>query len=111
MAYDHLYNGGTLTLEFEGAPLRVFFPRENVVLTADREGNVLLHSPDGTLIRKDQAVRKDRLFGQVTCSVIGEGIRLRFDVLNWTDHYPHCDGEYDRWTCTVADSTELTVPV
>ena len=26
-----------------------------------------------------------------------DGIRFQFPEYPWTDHYPHCDGESDRW--------------
>ena len=37
----------------------------------------------------------------LACKVEDDKIYLRFPIYSWTDHYPHCDGESDRWDARV----------
>ena len=37
-------------------------------------------------------------YGRVWCFVEDGKICVKLPVYNWIDHYPDCDGEYDRWS-------------
>lgn len=40
----------------------------------------------------------DEKFSEVKCIAEGNQIKLGFPQYSYKDHYPNCDGEYDRWT-------------
>ena len=37
-------------------------------------------------------------YGEIRCSSDGKQITVLLPVYWWSDSYPDCDGEYDRWT-------------
>ena len=37
------------------------------------------------------------IYMDVTCHVENGQIVLKMPIYRWIDHYPHCDGENDRW--------------
>lgn len=36
-------------------------------------------------------------------------IKLEFPIYKWIDHYPHCDGEHDRWEQQIIGYRELAL--
>lgn len=50
----------------------------------------------------------DEKFSEVKCMAESGIINLGFPRYTYKDNYPHCDGEHDRWTKTVAGYTFLS---
>ena len=42
----------------------------------------------------------------VTVTTEPDGIRFRLPEYDWCDHFPHCDGESDRWSATITGIRE-----
>lgn len=116
MNYDYIFNDNSLyEVEFEidyenDKPITVFFEKENITLTADKHGNAVFNTADGTEIKKDKA-QADRFFLSIYCSVKDGVINVRFPVTETIDHYPNCDGEYDRYFTKVIDNIVITCNV
>lgn len=90
--------------------ITVFFENENIVLTADAHGNAVFSNTDGTELFKDKA-SSDRLFSFIYCTINKGTINVRFPVTETIDHYPDCDGEYDRYSVRIVDNIIITYPV
>ncbi|MBR2716040.1 MAG: hypothetical protein IKB73_07550 [Ruminococcus sp.] len=117
MNYDHVFDSSKTTCEtkFElghnrSEALTVFFQKENIVLKADANGNALFLNSDGDEISREKA-QSDRLFGSVYCSVKDDSIIVNFPVTKTIDHYPHCDGEYDRYSEIIVDNIIISCPL
>ena len=117
MSYDHIFDSSNHTYEVEfkidrenDKPLTVLFEKENIVLVADSHGNATFMSTDNTIIKEDKAL-SDRFFSRIYCVVNNNKISVRFPVIETIDHYPDCDGEYDRYSERIIDSIIITCPV
>ncbi len=117
MKYDHIFdsNGRIYETEFEidyqnDKPTTILFEKENVVFTADAHGNATFMTLDGKEIRKDKAEGKG-YFSSIYCLVKDNTITVRFPIKKTVDHYPNCDGEYDRWSEVIVDNILITCPV
>ncbi|MBQ7134121.1 MAG: hypothetical protein IJO20_06455 [Ruminococcus sp.] len=117
MKYDYIYDSSKSVYEksFEidsenKKSLTVFFEKEGIVLTADTFGNAVFEKEDGEKIKEDKA-QSDRLFSSIYCSVKSGEICVRFPVTETVDHYPNCDGEYDRYSVKIVDNIIITCPV
>jgi len=105
MKYDHTFDSGRTKYEKEFeidlerfSPLTVFFQNEGVVLQADRHGCAIFLDEDGNELYRERATHDNGYFGEVLCCVSGSAISVCFPTVEWIDHYPNCDGEYDRWS-------------
>lgn len=117
MEYNHIFDSSKNNYEakFEinyenDAPITVFFENENIVLTADEHGNATFMNSDGIEIKKEKA-DTDRLFSKIYCSIKENLITVRFPVTKTIDHYPNCDGEYDRYSEVIVDNILITCPI
>lgn len=117
MIYENIYDSSKSVYEKEfeidhenDKSLTVFFEKEGVTLVADAHGNAVFTDEDGNEIKKDKAL-SDRLFGSIYCSVKDDAICVRFPVTETVDHYPNCDGEYDRYSVKIVDNIIVTCPV
>lgn len=116
MNYDHIFDSSKSgETEFKinhknNEMLTVLFKEENIVLKADVHGNAVFESLDGTQLKKDKA-QSDRLFSKLYCSVKDKTLTVRFPVTKTVDHYPNCDGEYDRYSEIIVDNIYITCPV
>lgn len=115
MQYDHIYNSAERTIEGEvtfdyekDIPVTVLFEKENVVLKADAHGNAVFYDLEGQELHKDKANGKNNFFSRVYFCVKSDGICVRFPIIEWIDHYPNCDGEYDRWSERIVDNVYIT---
>ncbi len=104
MKYDHIFNSTLQTEEAaftfdkeNNAPICVFFENENISLKADHLGNAVFFNNDGEEILSAKTEYRHR-FQLFACKVTQNDIILRFPTTIEIDHYPHCDGEYDRWS-------------
>ncbi len=117
MKYDYVFDSSKSVYEskFEidrdkSDDITVFFENEDIVLTADIHGNAVFSNTDGTELFKDKA-NSDRFFSFIYCTVKDSTINVRFPVTETIDHYPDCDGEYDRYSVKVVDNIIITCPV
>ena len=87
-------------------PTSVFFKRENVTLFVDALGHIeFFDAEKNSLGFVERPVGKDpsayahsAQYGEVRCASDGKSITVFLPVYWWSDSYPHCDGESDRWT-------------
>ena len=109
MDYNYIYNSSKMFGELECpmkrerydspvVPYYVLFSQEGVCLKADADGNAVFCDSDGTELYRAQADGKGRYFTKFYCSVKGGEISVRFPIVEEIDHYPNCDGEYDRYS-------------
>lgn len=118
MQYDHIYNSAERTMEGQAMidyekeiPVTVLFEKENIILKADALGNAIFYDLADQELHRDKAEGKYKYFSRVYFSVNKNGICVRFPIIEWIDHYPNCDGEYDRWSERIVDNVYITYPV
>ncbi len=111
MNYDYIYDSSIRNLEVEVkidyenlVPVTVLFEKENITLTADALGNAVFQNAEGDEIFKDKAEGKKRYFSSIYVSVKDSKICVRFPITETIDHYPNCDGEYDRYSERIVDN-------
>lgn len=84
----------------------ILFINEKIIVKIEsRKGEILFCDEQDTILlsAKTELPRSgDEKFSQVQCTVLGDEIKLGFPEYTYVDNYPHCDGEYDRWTKTVS---------
>ena len=109
--YDSHTTSGEKEYRFECKTCGVLFVQEDIVLTADADGNAVLCNSDGTELFRDKADGQGRYFSSFYCTVKDGVIRVRFPIQDVIDHYPNCDGEYDRYSYITKDNVvfEYTV--
>ena len=86
-------------------PTKVHFVREHSAVYVDSLGHIeFFDEKDTSLGAVDLPVHKDpseyghtAQYGNAECSADGRTITVHLPVYGWTDNYPHCDGESDRW--------------
>ncbi len=79
-------------------PYYVHFPQEGVYLEADADGNAVFYNLAGVELFRDKADGKGSYFSAFHCKVKDGEISVRFPIQEEIDHYPNCDGEYDRYS-------------
>ena len=87
----------------------ILFEREGIVLHADRDGNATFCDLDGNVICRDRA-ESTKCFSRVRARVHEGCAVAEFLATKWIDHYPHCDGEYDRWSEVILDTVTICCP-
>ncbi len=114
MQYDYIYNSSNCASEVEVKidyekliPVSVLFEKENIVLSADTFGNAVFQNAEGKEILKDKANGDKRYFSKIYVSVKGAEICVRFPITETIDHYPNCDGEYDRYSERIVDNINI----
>ena len=85
----------------------VFFAKENVCLEVDACGNAIFTDANGTEIYRDKADGQGRYFFEACCKVKDGVISVRFPIQEVVDHYPNCDGEYDRYSYITRDNVVI----
>lgn len=68
------------------------------------KGQLRIYTPEGKLL--DTIPAKPMTSGRgcymdVSVTNTDTGVLFRLPEYDWTDHYPHCDGESDRWTTVI----------
>lgn len=118
MQYDHVYDSDVRRWEAEYSidrerdlPVTVLFQQEQLLLTVDTHGNAVFCRPDGTELHRAKADGRQRRFSSIYCSVTGGAPSVRFPIKETVDHYPDCDGEYDRWSEVIVDNVVITCPL
>ncbi len=118
MNYNSIYDSSKISGEKEYSikrehydspilPYYVLFQQENVYLEADADGNAILYNLEGVELFRDKADRQDRYFSSFYCNVKDNVICIRFPIQEIIDHYPDCDGEYDRYSYITRDNVIL----
>ena len=109
MNYNYTYDSSRMFGELECAikrerydspvvPYLVLFSQEGVYLEADADGNAVLYNLDGAELFREKANGQGWYFSSFYCSVKNGEISVRFPIQEEIDHYPNCDGEYDRYS-------------
>lgn len=80
----------------------ILFEEENVLASIECTGEIKFRKPDDFSVLASATMPKQEggrgIYMDVTCSRDGGHIVLQMPIYSWTDHYPNCDGESDRWT-------------
>jgi hypothetical protein len=103
MKYDFIYDSSNMSdernLEFKSfISLHILFEKENICLEVDVYGNAIFTDVNGIELYRDKANGQGRYFYEVYCSVKDGAVSVRFPIQEVIDHYPNCDGEYDRYS-------------
>jgi len=114
MNYNHVYDSRTNMYEVEyqidldsDTPLKIEFTAEKVILEIDRNGNAVFCDAEGIELYREKAVGPERYFSKVFCMAYKGRICVRFPITELVDHYPNCDGEYDRWSERTVDNVNI----
>jgi len=86
-------------------PTIVSFPREHVQVSMDALGHIAVSDENGNpLAAIELPVSKDpskyghtAQYGNMRCAADGSTVTVFLPVYYWSDNYPYCDGESDRW--------------
>lgn len=105
---DNCPNGEIVNLASGYTSLtKIEFINENVTVNIEaKTGEVDFYGPEAKTrlsAKIEVPLSGDEKFSEVKCIVEGEQIKLGFPHYIYKDNYPHCDGEYDRWTKTISD--------
>ena len=87
-------------------PTTVFFSQEKVSVSVDslghivfsEEGNQILASVNLPVAKDPSDYGHTAQYGNLHCAADGSTVTVFLPVYYWTDSYPHCDGESDRWS-------------
>ena len=87
-------------------PTTVAFAQEKVSVFVNSLGHVEFFDDEETSLGfVDIPVSKDpseyghtAQYGTVECSATGSTVTVHLPVYGWSDSYPNCDGESDRWS-------------
>ena len=118
MEYNFIYDSSVMVGEKEYSikrecynspilPYHVLFVQEGIVLTADADGNAVFSNLEGTELFRDKADGQGRYFSGFYCKVKDGVISVRFPIQEVVDHYPNCDGEYDRYSYITRDNVVI----
>jgi len=110
LTFDSAVNADRLTINapYYNAinPITVSFPQEKVSVLLNSLGHIEFFDADEQSIGfVDFPVHKDpsayshtAQYGTVECFANGSNITIYLPSYYWSDSYPHCDGESDRWS-------------
>lgn len=87
--------------------LYILFEKENVCLEVDADGNAIFSDANGIELYRDKADGQGRYFSEFYCEVRDGAISVRFPIQEVVDHYPNCDGEYDRYSYITKDNVMI----
>ncbi|MBE6636856.1 MAG: hypothetical protein E7618_03515 [Ruminococcaceae bacterium] len=114
MTYTYCFDSETSRFETKlemNQPITVLFQREHIVLQADPDGHAVFSHLDGRTLLTAKADGQAHRFDQVRCLVTTDKIVVNFPITKWIDHYPNCDGEFDRWSEVIVDQIGITCPI
>ena len=119
MKYDYVYDSSVIRGEKEYSiekvhsdsltqPIYVLFQQEGAYLAADASGNAAICSANGAELFRDKADGQGKCFFGIYCQVSDGTITVRFPLQDVIDHYPHCDGEHDRYSYVTKENVVFT---
>lgn len=78
----------------------VYFKNEKIYLIVENTGNIVFISENGKQLAKTLVLpdTKNGKHDDAYCKVIDGKIYVYLPIVDYEDNYPHCDGEYDRWS-------------
>ncbi len=87
-------------------PTTVYFEQEKISVSMDSLGHIeFFDENENSFGFVDFPVSSDpskyahtAQYGEIRCLAIDNEIVIYLPVYWWSDSYPDCDGEYDRWT-------------
>ena len=88
-------------------PLHILFEQESVCLEVDADGNAIFTDVNGKELHRAKADGQGCYFSEVYCQVKNDTISVRFPIQEVVDHYPNCDGEYDRYSYITRDNVMI----
>jgi len=107
MTYDHIIKSDE-TLHDERFHLACgyrsttafLFEKANFAVVIDCGGTFTFYSVCGEQLETKKAkpmIGGRECYMDVFITTEQDGVRFTLPDYSWTDHYPHCDGESDRW--------------
>lgn len=116
MQYDRIFdsssNSSGKSFEIEDKnSIVIFFEKEQIVLYVDTDGNAVFSTVDGAELYKTKAEETDRRYLDFFCQVIDNTITVKFRTVKYIDHYPHCDGEHDRWSTIIVSESPVSYTI
>ena len=91
------------------------FEKAGVAVVIDCKGSFTFYSADGEKTETFNAKPMDggrEHYEDVFITTTDAGIVFRLPDYSWTDHYPNCDGESDRWSCRIIGTRdEIRYPI
>ena len=79
----------------------ILFEKENIAAVIEAKGIIEFYNMNDELIATGNIheVTSGRgLYQEVCCQFEDNMLKLQFQIYEWIDHYPNCDGEHDRWS-------------
>lgn len=111
MTYDHIisYDKSLTNEQFHLAcgyyrTTSFLFEKANFAVVIDCSGSFAFYTVDGKLIETVNAKPMDsgrERYMDVLITTTDEGVLFQLPDYAWTDHYPHCDSESDRWSARI----------
>lgn len=116
MQYDRIFDsssnasGKAFEIEDQNS-ITILFEKEQVILYADTDGNAVFSAVDGVELYKTKAEETERRYLDFFCQVSGSTITVKFRTVKYIDHYPHCDGEHDRWSRIIVSESPVSYTI
>ncbi len=119
MKYDFIYDTNTSGCEHEyelkrDGVVTILLEKENLVLEVCSQGDITLCDIDGKSIATKKVEPQkypDRNFNSVLVKFFDSKVELNMLINKTVDNYPHCDGEYDRWSTIRIENIPVTLKI
>lgn len=121
MKYDYIYDTSTQNTEQEyelnregDCLAKILLKEQNFALEINSQGKVVLYDIDGKVIDTKKIKSEkypDKKFSDVIIKISNDKIQLNMLMKKYVDHYPHCDGEYDRWSVIHTENIPVTFEI
>lgn len=116
MKYDYIYDKNTAADKEEYTTkyyetVAILLKEENLMLNVNSNGQVALCDAQEKVLQTKNAKSEkypDRHFSAVLLNVSDNKVDVKMLMQDVVDHYPHCDGEYDRYSTIVKDEVVLS---
>lgn len=106
--------------DFQQVKLSCGFYETTYILLKDEKKEVDIHcsglikifDEKNKLISQTKAPKSEggrEIYMDVLMKVEHQQVFLKFPIYEWIDHYPHCDGESDRWSTNTLGYHDLLI--
>lgn len=85
------------------------FEKANFAVFIHNKGTFTFYTVDGQKIETVKAKPMESGRGcymDVLITTTEEGVHFKLPDYQWIDHYPHCDGESDRWSTRIIGTND-----